>query len=229
MMQRSVLRKILIGLAAISGTPTLCAVPTGAVTGQVPLPVRPTARFAVEKYAGSISGRVGPPPPWRAGVWIEGPGLAAPAAPPRVVLSQKDYQFAQSLVIVPRGTTVEFPNDDPDYHNVFSLSRVLRFDLGRYKKSEVPPPAVTFPAPGVVRLQCEIHEHMRAVVLVVDSPFCVATDAAGRFTLTGLPPGRYTLRAQLDEKTQWATSITVVAGRTTSATFVDGTLAAVVR
>jgi plastocyanin len=228
-MQHSFFHIALIVFAAAAGSPAVCAAPTGAVTGQVPLPVRPTARFAVEKYAGSISGRVGPPPPPRAGVWIEGAGISASAAPPKVVLSQRDYQFAQSMVIVPRGTTIEFPNDDPDYHNVFSLSRVLRFDLGRYKKSEVPPPSVTFSAPGLVRLQCEIHEHMRAVVLVVDSPFYTTTDAAGRFTLSGLPPGRYTLRAQLDEKTQWAMEITVTAGKTTTATFVDGTLAAVAR
>lgn len=193
--------------------------PTGAVTGTIPLPARPAGRIAVEKYTGTISGKVGAPPPPRAGVWIEGAGVAAPASPPRVVLSQKDYQFAQSLLIVQRGTTVEFPNNDNDYHNIFSLSRAKRFDVGRYKKSEAPAPVVTFDTAGFVRLQCEIHDHMKAFVLVVNSPWCAVTDAAGKFTLSGLPPGSYTLRAQLDEKTQWSMPVTITPGKTASVDF----------
>jgi plastocyanin len=197
----------------------LAGPPTGAVSGTVPIPARATGRIAVEKYTGTISGKVGTPPAPRAGVWIEGTGITAPASPPRVVLSQKDYQFAQSLLIIPRGTAVEFPNNDNDYHNIFSLSRVKRFDVGRYKKSEAPSPVVTFDTAGFVRLQCEIHDHMKAAVLVVDSPWCTTTDAAGKFTLSGLPPGNYTLRAQLDEKTKWSAQITIATGKTASADF----------
>jgi len=191
----------------------------GAVTGTLPLPARPPGRIAVEKYTGTISGKVGAPPPPRAGVWIEGAGIATSASPPRVVLSQKDYQFAQSLLIVPRGTTVEFPNNDNDYHNIFSLSRAKRFDVGRYKKSEAPAPVVTFDTAGFVRLQCEIHDHMKAAVLVVNSPWFTTTDAAGRFTLSGLPPGNYTLHAQFDEKTQWAMPVTITSGNTATVDF----------
>lgn len=193
--------------------------PAGAVTGTVPLPARPAGRIAVEKYTGTISGKVGTPPPPRAGVWIEAAGIAAPASPPRVVLSQKDYQFAQSLLIVPRGTSVEFPNNDNDYHNIMSLSRAKRFDVGRYKKSEAPAPVVTFDTAGFVRLQCEIHDHMKAAVLVVNSPWCTATDAAGKFTLSGLPPGSYTLHAQVDEKTQWSIPVTISSGKTAAVDF----------
>jgi plastocyanin len=192
---------------------------TGTINGTVPLPARPSGRIAVEKYTGTISGKVGAPPPPRAGVWIEGNGVGAPASPPKMVLSQKDYQFAQSLLIVPRGTAVEFPNNDNDYHNIFSLSRTKRFDVGRYKKSEAPAPVVTFDTAGFVRLQCEIHDHMKAVVLVVNSPWYAATDAAGKFSLSGLPPGSYTLRAQLDEKTQWSIPVTITAGKTATVDF----------
>lgn len=195
------------------------AAPTGAVTGAVPLPARSRGRIAVEKYTGTISGKVSPPPPPRAGVWIEGKDAAAPATPPKIALNQKGYQFAQSLLVVPLRTTVEFPNDDPDFHNVFSLSRTKRFDAGRYKKSERPAPTATFDKPGLVRLQCEIHDHMKAVILVVDSRYFTTTDAAGKFSLTGLPPGTYTLHAQLDEKAKWATSVTIAAGKTTTADF----------
>lgn len=206
--------------ALILPSATLVASPqTGAVTGVIPLPPRPPGRIAVEKYTGTISGKVGAPPPPAAGVWIEGPGIIAPAKPPRVVLSQQSYQFARSLLVVPRGTEVEFPNNDNDYHNVYSLSRAKPFDAGRYKKNEAPPPVETFNKAGFVRVQCEIHDHMKAAVLVVDSPWCTVTDATGKFTLTGIKPGSYTLRAQLDEKTQWSAPVIITAGKTVTADF----------
>lgn len=199
---RLLLPAILVALAILTAT-------AGTVTGIIPLPPRPPGRIAVEKYTGTISGRVAAPPPPCAGVWIEGPGISAGVAPARVVLTQQGYQFAQSLLVVPRGTAVEFPNNDNDYHNVFSLSRPKKFDAGRYKKSETPAPVVTFDKAGFVRVQCEIHDHMKAAVLVVDSPWFTVTDATGKFTLTGVTPGHYTLRAQLDEKAQWSVPVTI--------------------
>jgi plastocyanin len=213
---------IVLILLALSAIPAKAA-PTGAVSGQIPLPARPRGRIAVEKYTGTISGKVDPPPAPRAGVWVEGAGTAAGSSPPRVVLNQKGYQFAQSLLVVPLHTTVEFPNDDPDFHNVFSLSRTKRFDAGRYKKSERPAPTATFDKAGLVRLQCEIHDHMKAVILVVDSRHFTTTDAAGKFTLSGLPPGTYTLHAQFDEKAKWSTTVTISGGKTATADFARNT------
>lgn len=189
----------------------------GTITGTVPLPSTPAGRVAVEKYTGSISGKVTKSPAPAAGVWLEGPGTKAEKNPAKVVMEQRGYQFGRSLLIIAPGTTVEFPNHDPDYHNIFSLSRAKRFDLGRYKKDETPAPSVTFDQPGFVRLKCEIHDHMNASVLIVDSRFRTLTDAVGKFTLTGVPPGQYTLHARLDEKRQWSASITVNAGKTTTA------------
>jgi plastocyanin len=204
---------------ALPFAPVTAGPATGAVTGTVPLPPRQSGRAAVEKYTGTISGKVGAPPQPRAGVWIEGGGVTAGTTPPRVVLSQEGYQFAHSLIIVPRGTTVEFPNNDNDYHNVYSLSRPKPFDANRYKKNENPSPVVTFDKVGFVRLRCEIHDHMKSAVIVVDSPWCTVTDAAGKFSLTGIPPGNYTLRAQLDEKSQWSCPVTISSGKTTPADF----------
>lgn len=195
------------------------SVAAGTVTGTIPLPPRPAGRIAVEKYTGTISGKVVPPPPPCAGVWIEGPGITARAPTAKVALAQHGYQFARSLLVVSRGTTVEFPNNDNDFHNVFSLSRAKKFDAGRYKKSETPAPVVTFDKVGLVRVKCEIHDHMNAVVLVVDSPWFTVTDAAGKFTLTGVPPGSYTLRAQLDEKSQWSAPVTVSSGASANVNF----------
>ena len=73
-----------------------------------------------------------------------------------------------------------------------------RFDLGRYRKEEKPA-AVTFDTPGVIRLYCEIHDHMRGTILVLDTPYFTSTDHAGRYRLTGLPAGRYVLKAWIDE------------------------------
>lgn len=71
---------------------------SGSVTGKVPLPARAVAKIPVEKYTGTISGKVVASPPLRAGVWIEGAGITAAKSPPRVVLSQSGYQFAQSQI-----------------------------------------------------------------------------------------------------------------------------------
>ena len=215
------MRLITPAILAALVIPTVMA---GTVTGVIPLPPRPPGRIAVEKYTGTISGKVAAPPLPCAGVWLEAPGLTAPA-PARVVLPQLGYQFTRSLIVVPRGTVIEFSNNDPDYHNVFSLSRTKKFDAGRYKKNEAPAPVVTFDKVGLVRVQCEIHDHMKAVVLVVDSPWSTVTDAAGKFTLTGVSPGSYTLRAQLDEKTQWSAPVTITTGGPTSVDFSKPALA----
>lgn len=206
------------GLIGITVFAAEAGAQTGTITGQVPLPNRPRGRIPVEKYTGKISGKVSPPPAPCAGVWLEGPGCA-PSGPTRVELTQRGYQFAQSMLVVPVGSTVAFPNDDPDYHNIFSLSRTKRFDVGRYKKSERPAPTVTFSKAGLVRLNCEIHDHMKAYVLVVNSRWHAATDTKGRFKLSGIPAGNYTLHAQFDEKASWSTPVTVRAGQTVTADF----------
>lgn len=211
---RKTILRLLLGLLLI----TAAAGEGGSVTGVVPLPKRPAGRIAVEKYTGSISGKVAPPPAPRAGVWLEGPGAGGVAPGPEVVLAQKGYQFARSLTVVTVGTRVVFPNEDADYHNIRSFSRAKRFELHRYKREERPQPSVVFDKPGFVRLGCEIHDHMSAAVLVVDSRWHALTDAAGRFTLGNVAPGTYTLHAQFDEKTRWSAPVVVRAGNTTNAT-----------
>ena len=224
-MNRSTLT-ILFSIGILVPRPVWAGPATGAVSGIVPMPIKAATRIPVEKYAGSVSGKVGVIPPQTAGVWLEKSGLSAPTNPPVVSFSQKNYQFTKSLLVVPKGTTVQFPNDDADYHNIFSVSKTKRFDVGRYKKDRTPVPSVSFDTAGFVRLQCEIHDHMNAFVLVVDSPYFASTDTSGKFTLSGIPAGTYTLRAQLDEKNQWSSVIQVVSGQTIGATFTQTSLAA---
>jgi plastocyanin len=116
-----------------------------------------------------------------------------------IVMGQQGFQFEVSALPIQVGTKVTFPNRDDAYHNVFSYSKTKRFDLGRYLKDETTP-AVIFDKPGIVRLYCEIHEHMSATIVVVDSPYFTTPDTEGKFSLSGVPAGKHTLKAWLGKK-----------------------------
>jgi len=132
-------------------------------------------------------------------VFLEGTFSPATNPPPNAQIVQKNAEFIPSILPIRTGTSVEFPNEDDFYHNVFSYSKLKSFDLGRYKKDEKPP-AVVFDKPGIVRLNCEIHEHMRAVIVVLDTPYFTTTTTNGNFHLENLPAGKYTLKSWIDEK-----------------------------
>jgi plastocyanin len=111
--------------------------------------------------------------------------------PARAVLDQHNERFVPHVLAVMVGTVVDFPNSDATYHNVFSLSRAKRFDLGRYAAGRSK--SVRMDRPGVVRVFCEIHSHMNAFILVFNHPFFDVTAPDGRFELPAVPPGSYTL------------------------------------
>ncbi|HUL03463.1 MAG TPA: hypothetical protein VLV16_09575 [Gemmatimonadales bacterium] len=114
-------------------------------------------------------------------------GQAAPSAKP-LRIEQRDETFVPHVLPVLRGSTVEFPNGDPLFHNVFSLSATKTFDLGRYPKGTSK--SVRFERSGIVQVFCHIHSDMSAVVLVLDNPlFAVPVD--GRYVIQDLPPGEY--------------------------------------
>jgi plastocyanin len=123
----------------------------------------------------------------------------APAAaleerePSRATLDQRNETFVPHVLAVTVGTVVDFPNSDRTYHNVFSLSKPKRFDLGRYASGRSRP--VQFDRPGVVRVFCDIHSHMSAFVLVFNHPFFDIADADGRFRIDGVPAGTYNVIA----------------------------------
>lgn len=148
----------------------------------------------------STGGVLGTNPPV-AVVYLEG-SFSKPGALPTKQIIQKDLTFVPALLPVQVGTRVEFPNLEKDtYHNIFSYSPAKRFDLGRYRPDEKPVPSQVFDAPGLVTLRCDIHEHMRALVLVLGTPHFTVTDKEGHFRLSGLPPGHYTLKAWVDSRT----------------------------
>ena len=170
------------------------------IEGRVELPKTHTAPVMTKRYEIVTKGGVVATNPPLAVVWLEG-SFPKPVTIPVKQLPQKDFAFVPALLPVRVGTKVEFPNFDDTYHNIFSYSPAKRFDLGRYRPDEKPVPAEVFDVPGLVTLRCDIHEHMRGLILVLDTPHFVVTDAAGGFRLNGLPPGRYTLKAWLSSKT----------------------------
>lgn len=142
-------------------------------------------------------------------IYAEPLDRAAPSKPGRFKLAQQNKSFNPRLLAIPVGSTVDFPNLDPIFHNVFSLGRPASFDLGLYRagasKSRV------FAEPATYRVFCNIHPQMTAVVLVLSTPYVTQREGAGAFRLE-LPAGRYRLTAW-SERAQPATAeITVAEG-----------------
>jgi plastocyanin len=170
------------------------------VEGRVELPKSHTAPVQAKRYEIVTKGGVLSTQPPLAVVYLDG-AFPKPASLPTKQVVQKDLTFVPALLPVPAGTKVEFPNLDDTYHNIFSYSPVKRFDLGRYRADERPIPTQVFDKPGLVTLRCDIHQHMRGLILILNTPYFVMTDTDGHFRLGGLPAGHYTLKAWIDSRT----------------------------
>jgi plastocyanin len=171
-------------------------------------PIVDAARYQLK------SGSVAKPDAPSAVVYLEGSFPDASKESPKTLqLNQKNYQFTPALLPILKGTSVEFINNDDDYHQVFSLSKAKRFNVGRYRKEEKPAP-ILFDELGVVKMYCEIHDHMRATILVLENPFFVKTDFQGNYRLENLPAGKFELKAWLDEKVIRSRSIELQEGKT---------------
>ncbi len=168
--------------------------------GRVTLPKARFTPVMTERYEiVSKAGVLATSPP-RAVVYLEG-DFAIPSEHPMKQVAQKDFAFAPPLLAIAVGTKVEFPNLDDTYHNIFSYSPAKRFDLGRYPPGERPAPSQVFDKPGLVTLRCDIHEHMRGLILVLATPYFTITDPDGKYRLTNLPPGHFVVKAWVDSRT----------------------------
>ncbi len=170
------------------------------VEGRVQLPKSHSAPVQAKRYEIVTKGGVLSTQPPLAVVYLEGV-FPTPASLPTKEVAQKDLTFIPALLPIQIGTKVEFPNLDDTYHNIFSYSPAKRFDLGRYRPEERPIPVEIFDKPGLVTLRCDIHEHMRGLILVLNTPYFIMTDTDGHFRLGGLPAGHYTLKAWIDSRT----------------------------
>jgi plastocyanin len=140
-------------------------------------------------------------------IYIKGPVPGAKLVRPLEEIHQKDAKFEPHVLPVMVGTTVQFPNDDNIFHNVFSKSDAASFDLGLYKKGDLPH-QVTFTNLGEVDVFCSIHAHMNCIILVKENPYFVVS-AGGHYAITNVPPGQYTLVAWQERFPQVSTNITV--------------------
>lgn len=177
-----------------------------------------------QAVSGTIAVTGGPTlPTARSGVvvWLspadEATTIAQPAVPPRprAKMLQRGKRFLPGVLVVVSGSVVDFPNLDPIFHNVFSLFEGKRFDLGLYEAGSSR--SVTFSAPGVNYIFCNIHPEMNAVVMTVDTEHYATSAASGAFSIADVPPGRYRLHVWHDRfKPQQASDfprlVTVPAG-----------------
>jgi plastocyanin len=183
------------------------------VEGRVALPKSRSAPVQAKRYEIVTKAGVLSTQPPLAVVYLDG-NFARPASLPTKEVAQKDLTFIPALLPIQVGTKVEFPNLDDAYHNIFSYSPAKRFDLGRYRPEERPIPSVIFDNPGLVTLRCDIHEHMRGLVLVLNTPYFAMSDTAGRFRLDKLPAGHYTLKAWIDSRTTREKAVDLKDGQT---------------
>lgn len=225
MARRSLLS--LLGLMVLPGfAPAQLSTTTGRVEGVVSISDRlitPRMRVRVYDEPGAAPPKLPALEHRFAGVVIylkpvdrNAASRSAPAAQSRVsgpALRQRDERFSPHVLPILAGTTVEFPNDDDVFHNVFSLSSARTFDLGRYARGSSR--SVTFPNDGVVQVFCHIHADMSAFVLVLDNPFFVIPDAEGRFVIDGVPTGAYQLVAWHERLKPIFMPVRVDAGRVT--------------
>jgi len=203
----------LLSFSAILSVIPASLLASAAVEGRVELPKSRSAPVQAKRYEIVTKGGVLSTRPPLAVVYLDG-NFPRPASLPTKEVEQKDLTFIPALLPIEVGTKVQFPNLDDQYHNIFSYSPVKRFDLGRYRPEERPIPSVMFDKPGLVILRCDIHEHMRGLILVLNTPYFVMSDTAGRFRLDKLPAGRYTLKAWIDSRTTRERSIDLKDGQT---------------
>ena len=147
-------------------------------------------------------------------VSLKDAAFRGPLPTTREEIRQVGESFTPRVLAITRGSTVDFPNGDPVFHNVFSLSSAASFDLGRYPMGKTR--ANAFTRPGIVKVYCHIHSQMSATILVLDHPYFTTPEDEGTFTLRNVPAGTYTVAGWHERVGERTIPVEVVAGRTVS-------------
>jgi plastocyanin len=214
----------LVGLIAMlpaSSPPTPAATPvhraTGRIEGEVVISSalssrRPRFRIYADPGPGSR-----PPAPETNEIrnvvlYVQSAPAADTPSSTHAAMRQDDERFTPHVLPVLRGTTVDFPNADDVFHNVFSLSSARTFDLGRYPKGSAK--SVTFDRGGVVQVFCHIHSDMSAVILVLENAYFAQPARSGRYVIEDVPPGEYTVVGWHERIKPVMRTVRVVAGET---------------
>jgi plastocyanin len=167
---------------------------------------------------GTVAGKIsvkGKPAADRSGMVVSLEGVPSSKPVPPAVhpqIRQHDLKFLPEVMVIVKGTTVDFPNDDKIFHNVFSLSETSKFDLGLYKSGDSK--SVTFKKKGVADIYCNIHPDMVAKVMVVDTSFYSVAKADGSFKIENVPVGTYPVNAWQPWGQAFKGTVTVTAGAT---------------
>jgi plastocyanin len=210
-------------IVAVSLPPVPTAAVQAGMTGAVTGVVRLTAPARRLNTTGAYPSRRVALAPQRAASELENVVVFVrrsrpePPAPTRMEIRQQDEEFVPHLVAVTTGSTVDFPNDDLVFHNVFSLSSAATFDLGRYPQRRSR--SRTFAKPGIIKVFCHLHSHMSAIVRVFDHPYFALLGPDGQFKIEGLEPGRHEVVAWHERVGEAKASLVVAAGETTEAAF----------
>lgn len=192
---------------------------TGTITGHVVLTTKmrgvPISTRAYAPRAATAQGAQASPDMRSVVVYLKDVAYAGPLPVTTAEIRQEQESFSPRVVAVTRGSSVTFPNFDPYFHNVFSLSRAASFDLGRFAAGQRR--TRQFDKAGLVKVYCHIHSQMSASILVLDHPFFAIPEEDGTFTLPQVPAGDYTLVGWHERVGEQTVRLSVQAGRTTVA------------
>lgn len=218
-------RALTVALAAIAlAMPPLgarfAAQQTGVVRGSVAIAIPVPARRPAAAYPtrAVTAANLAPASEVRHVVVFLTDAPRGAVTPTRAEIRQRYETFLPRVVAVPVGSDVTFPNDDSIYHNVFSLSRVKTFNLGRYPRGQTR--AVRFEKPGIVKVFCDIHSHMTATVMVFNHPWFAVPDTDGRFELPDVPLGDREITAWHERLGDTTLPVRVESGRAGTMEFV---------
>lgn len=192
---------------------------TGRLEGGVTITVPVAAPAPSAAYSAR---RVAPPPSSGselANVIVFVKNAARPATVPamRATILQQNETFVPRTVAITTGSRVDFPNGDPFFHDVFSLSRAGAFDLGSYPKGKSK--SEEFRQAGLIKVYCHLHSHMTASIMVFDHPYFVIPSADGRFAIDDVPTGTYAVSAWHERIGESTRQVTLEAGRTAELQF----------
>jgi plastocyanin len=216
------MRTLLSAAAAAAVASTLYTAPaaqereTGTLAGHVRLATRVRRPLPTSAYPSRTIGAYAPaaaPETRNVVVYLKDPGARGELPRMRGEIRQRNETFTPHVVAITRGSTVDFPNDDPFFHNVFSLSSAATFDLGRYARGRIQ--SQTFTRAGLVKVYCHIHSHMSATILVLDQPYFAVPAVDGSFELPNVPAGQHTVVGWHERVGEQSVSAVVVPGHTT--------------